>query len=227
MTRGLLPIGLTTLCPHSSPQSRAFDRASVPSFLAASGGWRYKEGRGGALQPHTRADGRHPPVLPASPRSHRGTSPAPARPGSRERLCPPAASSPGAARRLGQAAAGVTRCPQGPSAPRPPRRPLLQQARRLGGVGGRRQLGTATVGTRAESPAGPSPTSAGTARSGRRRQGSRPAVAALIFKVATGTEVTSSLGSCPPACPLGLGQMPERCPCPAPRRHSASGRKKG
>lgn len=68
----------------------------------------------------------------------------------------------------------------------------------------RRRLSTAAVGTRAESPAGPGPTSAGTARPGQRRQGSRPAVAALIFKVAAVTEVTSSLGSCPPARPLGL-----------------------
>lgn len=29
-------------------------------------------------------------------------------------------------------------------------------------------------------------------------------MAALIFKVTAVTEVTSSLGSCPPACPLGL-----------------------
>lgn len=51
MTRVFFLISLTTLCSHSSPQNRALDQAKVPNFLAAIGGWRYKEGYGDALPP--------------------------------------------------------------------------------------------------------------------------------------------------------------------------------
>lgn len=74
-----------------------------------------------------------------------------------------------------------------------------------------------SVGTRAESPACPNSTSAGTTGSKQRRKSSRPFVAALIFKVAAVTEVTLSPGSRPSACPLGLRPHALTTPLPTAR----------
>lgn len=132
-----------------------------------------------------------------------GYQPSRAAPSNHARLRTPPPGLPGD---LAKLPPGRTGCPQGPSVSRCPCH-CSPAGARLPGLG----AGRLPCGDRAESPACPGSTSAGTIAS---EQGSRPSEATLIFKVTAVTEVTSPLGSCPPDGHLGLRPRDLTMPLP-------------